>query len=536
MLLHTLFSFIIYLILIFKIIPAENSDEDSRKVYSGSILALGDLKQFENSYMDQLNNYIISLQQKVDILRKYDKAKIYQKYKINHIYIRFTDSIKHKNLDNEVSQIEYISNPLNSFQLVRRTHEDWPKWLNYIRDHKNEDNQLSEMHQLLNRTPTAEDLEEASLGMYRIEHFYNLNSMDMSQGLLAGQQLETQMSASDCLALADYMFNKSEYRRAAQWYRLALYNIKEPTNRIALEIYKPNREELRKMFVISRLHEGFLNNISNYLEEVNKDPGIPLPYLKPIPPATAIERGCRGEFPPRPRLVCRYNFTTTPFMRIAPLKEEEISKDPLMWLYHDVLYDSEIAHFINLTSDDLTQGYTDNYTTPKTPERVFQVKVTDDDGCKVDKALVNRMTDISGLAMGNVTSLARANYGLGGYFPEHSDYRDPRIYPEMVKEGDRLLTFVFYATDVPLGGATIFPAANLTIQPKKGSALFWYNLHNNWDPNPLTRHAVCPVILGNRWSEFLYLSLRFTFNYYIFSVFTKSMTNYYQMFTKPCYK
>ncbi|KAH8248745.1 hypothetical protein KR032_002902 [Drosophila birchii] len=516
-----LVSLITNLILIFMTSFAERSKDYNSKIYSGSILALGELRQFENSYMDQLNNYARSLQSKVETLRK------------------FTDSVNYKNIDSEANRIEYVSNPLNSFQLVRRAHEDWPIWMTYIRDQKNaQDNQLSEMHKLLNRTPTAEDLQEASMGIYRIEQVYNLNSTDISKGLVAGQQLETRMCASDCLALADYMFNKSEYRRAAQWYRLALHNIKEPTNSIALQIYKPNREELRKMFVISRLHEGKhgiglnfvyfslisplfagnLNNINDYLEEAIQDPEIPLPHLKSIPTATAIERGCRGEFPPRPRLVCRYNFTTTPFMRIAPLKEEEISKDPLMWLYHDVLYDSEIAHFINLTSNDLIQGYTDNYTTPTNPQRVFQVRVTDDDGGKVDTALVNRMTDISGLAMGNVSSLARANYGLGGYFPEHSDYRDPRIYPEVMEEGDRLITFVFYATDVPLGGATIFPAANLTIQPKKGSALFWYNLHNNWEPNPLTRHAVCPVILGNRW------------------ILTKSMTNIYQIFTKPCYK
>ncbi|KAH8282582.1 hypothetical protein KR054_008554 [Drosophila jambulina] len=495
MLLYKQVSVIFNLIFIFKTSLADDS-----KVYSGSILALGELKQFENFYMNQLNNYVKSLERKVETLRK------------------FTDSIEHKNLDTEANRLEYIFNPLTSFQLVRRAHEDWPKWMTYIRTQKvDQDNQLMEMHKLLNRTPTAEDLKEASLGMYRIEHFYNLNSTDMSKGLLAGQQLNTQMCASDCLALADFMFNKSEYRKAAQWYRLALHNIKEPTNKIARQIYKPNREEIRKMFVISRLHEGFLNNISDYIEEANQDPESPLPHLKPLPPATAFERGCRGEFPPRPRLVCRYNFTTTPFMRIAPLKEEEISKDPLIWLYHDVLYDSEIAHFLNLTSDDLEQGFADNYTAPKAPPRVFQVKITDDDGGKVDKALVNRMTDISGLAMGNVSSLARGNYGLGGYFMEHSDYRDPRIYPETIKDGDRLITFVFFATDVPLGGATIFPAANLTIQPKKGSALFWYNLHNNWEPNPLTRHAVCPMIQGNRW------------------IFTKSMANYHQMFKKLCY-
>lgn len=46
------------------------------------------------------------------------------------------------------------------------------------------------MHELVNRTPNAQDMAEASLGMYRIEKFYNLESKDMAKGLVAGQQLE----------------------------------------------------------------------------------------------------------------------------------------------------------------------------------------------------------------------------------------------------------------------------------------------------------------------------------------------------------
>lgn len=77
------------------------------------------------------------------------------------------------------------------------------------------------------------------------------------------------MSASECLVLADFMFIVWEYRRAAQWYRLALHNIKEPTNRIVREFNNPNREEIRKKFVISRLHEGnSLNSIFSYFKSI----------------------------------------------------------------------------------------------------------------------------------------------------------------------------------------------------------------------------------------------------------------------------
>ncbi|KQS70623.1 uncharacterized protein Dere_GG10423, isoform B [Drosophila erecta] len=361
-------------------------------------------------------------------------------------------------------------------------------------------------------------MEEALMGMDRIEHFYDLKSSDMAQGLVAGQQLGSRMPAPDCMALADYMYKRSEFGRAAEWYRLALSVLKKPQNRIEFQFNAPKREELENMFVKSRLQEGSVDNLSDYLKELSEDPETSLVPLRPRKSSTVIEQGCRGKFPPGPQLVCRYNSTSTPFVRIAPLKEEEISRDPLIWLYHDVIYDSEIAQLTNLTLEEMTLGITDNYTTPDRVSRLFHFKVTDDDGGKLDKTLVNRMADISGLDVGNTTSLARINYGLGGYFQEHSDYMDIKLHPELIEEGDRLMTFLFYITDVPVGGATVFPAAKLSIQPKKGSALFWYNLHNNGDPNPLTRHAVCPTIVGSRW------------------VLVKSMLNYEQMFKKPCYK
>lgn len=31
--------------------------------------------------------------------------------------------------------------------------------------------------------------------------------------------------------------------------------------------------------------------------------------------------------------------------------------------------------------------------------------------------------------------------------------------------------------------------------------MFWYNLHPNGDGDYRTRHAACPVLLGNKWGE-----------------------------------
>ncbi|KQS70624.1 prolyl 4-hydroxylase subunit alpha-1 [Drosophila erecta] len=498
----TLIPLNLILIFLFNVNEAKEIEKDKVQevIYSNSIRGLSELREIENSYMEHLNNYVRALQQKIKTLRI------------------FINSITKEDQDLKVDRYKYVSNPLNCLGLVRRAHQDWPKLISYLRDQGNVMVSIEELSKLVHRTPNANDMEEALMGMDRIEHFYDLKSSDMAQGLVAGQQLGSRMPAPDCMALADYMYKRSEFGRAAEWYRLALSVLKKPQNRIEFQFNAPKREELENMFVKSRLQEGSVDNLSDYLKELSEDPETSLVPLRPRKSSTVIEQGCRGKFPPGPQLVCRYNSTSTPFVRIAPLKEEEISRDPLIWLYHDVIYDSEIAQLTNLTLEEMTLGITDNYTTPDRVSRLFHFKVTDDDGGKLDKTLVNRMADISGLDVGNTTSLARINYGLGGYFQEHSDYMDIKLHPELIEEGDRLMTFLFYITDVPVGGATVFPAAKLSIQPKKGSALFWYNLHNNGDPNPLTRHAVCPTIVGSRW------------------VLVKSMLNYEQMFKKPCYK
>jgi prolyl 4-hydroxylase len=61
---------------------------------------------------------------------------------------------------------------------------------------------------------------------------------------------------------------------------------------------------------------------------------------------------------------------------------------------------------------------------------------------------------------------------------------------------------------VEQGGSTIFPALKLTVQPKKGTALFWYNLHESGEEDLRTQHAACPILYGNKWSElFFYFRL-----------------------------
>lgn len=49
-----------------------------------------------------------------------------------------------------------------------------------------------------------------------------------------------------------------------------------------------------------------------------------------------------------------------------------------------------------------------------------------------------------------------------------------------------------------MGGFTAFPDLGIFAKPARGSALMWYSVLPNGNPDPWVQHGGCPVILGRK--------------------------------------
>lgn len=157
-------------------------------------------------------------------------------------------------------------------------------------------------------------------------------------------------------------------------------------------------------------------------------------------------------------LRCKYKNKNSPFLRIAPLKQEIISSDPKIIIFREVLSDAEIKKFmkegqlrvkIKYQSIDIitvsehaevdyrllifqfmkklrSQLFKEKNTPDKSsklmPEnRLNEVEFIRDDEFKQVSTLTDRVRDMTGFHENLVQPWQITLYGVGGFFYEHSD-------------------------------------------------------------------------------------------------------------------
>ncbi|KRK01951.1 prolyl 4-hydroxylase subunit alpha-1 isoform X2 [Drosophila yakuba] len=489
-------------------------DIEEKERYSSSTVGLLKLLKVEQEFIDSLISKADQLGDKFVSLRLYLSSVGYE---LNRSY-------------NE--RVVYVSNPINAFSLLRRIHKDLPKWHAFFKEDIGKGD-LSTLDDVVKKVPSDVDMLSAVRGIQRIERVYDLKLDDLAQGVLQGVQYNTKLTYRDLIAMGDSMYQQRDIQAAAKWYRIACKRELENSEELLVGILGDPSEPLHRQYVKSLfIYASILSEPSKPIEEVLimgenllahasleeldsimsdlNDPRIDAEVEKVLYRAkrspSNFEIGCRGLYRRKTNLECRYKSTANAFLRLAPLKFEEISLDPFMAMYHGVLYDSEIRA-LKGQSWNMVNGYASERNGTEIRDTVARYDWWT--AASLTRERINqRIVDMTGFNFPSDEKLQVTNYGLGSYFQPHFDYSsDGFETPDVTTLGDRLASVIFYAGEVRQGGATVFPEINVTVFPQKGSMLYWFNLHDDGRPDIRSQHLVCPVVNGDRWTLTMWIPM-----------------------------
>jgi len=115
------------------------------------------------------------------------------------------------------------------------------------------------------------------------------------------------------------------------------------------------------------------------------------------------------------------------------------------------------------------------------------------------KSVMRKIEEVTYVPYRNYESFQVLRYEQGQKYTVHHDYGIEDI---KLPCGPRILTFFLYLSDVEEGGHTAFPSLNISVQPRRGSALLW---PSTLDSNPelqdiRTMHEAKPVIKGSKYA------------------------------------
>lgn len=117
-------------------------------------------------------------------------------------------------------------------------------------------------------------------------------------------------------------------------------------------------------------------------------------------------------------------------------------------------------------------------------------------------AIEARAEALTGIALAHHEPIQILNYQVAGEYEPHFDFFDPAVAgssSQLERGGQRVATMILYLNDVESGGATVFPELGLTVNPRKGGAIYFENTDPQGKILPMTLHGGAPVGAGEKW-------------------------------------
>jgi prolyl 4-hydroxylase len=309
-----------------------------------------------------------------------------------------------------MNQKKHITNPIDSFLMIKRTTED----IDLVKSRiiKVIDRFADSIHEL---KPTGMDLAGSVEGIMRLQSIYHFKTADIINGIIDGDKTNDKLKPHDLFTIArealkfgDKAFFVDEY----------LHHLRESIEKGEDEFGDVDQEEVEKIVIAQQN----ATKIDPYDETFVKDEIYQLREEQII-----YSRACRQKLIKTPEeqknLKCRY-VSNSAFSKIGPFKMIEADHHSELVVFLDVLSDSEIETLKEISRARFNRAgvYTKDDANTLTSSRVSQISWFTDDAHELIAKISRRVEDMTGLTTNTAEQLQTQNYGIGGHYNLHWDH------------------------------------------------------------------------------------------------------------------
>ncbi|RXN28882.1 prolyl 4-hydroxylase subunit alpha-1-like isoform X1 [Labeo rohita] len=419
----------------------------------------------------------------------------------------------------------FLGHPVNAFKLMKRLNTEWGEVEDLVLKDMS-DGFISNLTIQRQYFPNDEDQTGAAKALLRLQDTYQLDTQTISSGDLPGAttslSFKSTLTAEDCFELGKIAYSEADYYHTELWMAQALKQLDEGEESsaeivtvldyLSYSVYQQGEleralEHTKRLLSVDPEHQRALGNLKYFdyqlakqkkaekeqsAKEESKKEQEKMTEAGYLPEKRKYEQLCRGQgikMTPRrqSRLFCRYyDNNRHPLYTIGPVKQEDEWDRPRIIRYHEIITEKEMEKVKELAKPRLRRATVHDPQTGKLTTAQYRVSksawLAAYEHPVVDR-LNQRIEDITGLDVKTAEELQKD---------------EPDAFKEL-GTGNRIATWLFYMSDVTAGGATVFPDIGAAVKPMKGTAVFWYNLFASGEGDYSTRHAACPVLLGNKW-------------------------------------
>lgn len=424
-----------------------------------------------------------------------------------------------------------ITNPLSAYRLMRRIVHLLPDVLDRIASINGFFGSQELVQFFPNRLdgwPRTEDIQDAMLGILRVNRVYNMDLTLFAEGNISGIVTGTKLHGIHCYEIGMHAYAQGFHTLAVEWLELGIAKarldgtLEVPLIKSALNTAISRHDEL-----FEDRWELDLHFFDRKLRPTSTDAQPPGPRRRQRDVLVETHTGQKswtfneinfaklcseGSFQSeaeKAKLFCWYETKAHPTWLVGPLKMELLATEPDVIQVYDVIGDRKInrikeaaqpsMHLSRVVDSTSKAPGATTYSTVRTSVGTWLEEKYDSKG--ILPPIPYHIEQITGLKVASENSsemLQVASYTFSGHYEVHLDALiTPLQYG--YEKGDRVATFMYYLTDVELGGKTAFVQAGTVANPVKGSAVFWYDIHRDGEADYWTYHGACPVILGQKW-------------------------------------